>query len=177
MRIGSLQFSEADEKYVSAALGRTPRGVVGVAARNDDRTPAVIINMPLVRVDNDWQPFPTLYWLVDPALCAAISDIERQGAIGELEAALAEDDNLLHAHLADNKLYARSRWAVLNDAEKQAAEQQGFRETLETTGIAGVANPAGLKCLHAQYAYHLARYETGTTVGKLMKKRYGIGKS
>ncbi len=49
-----------------------------------------------------------------------------------------------------------------------------YRQTLETTGIGGVANHASIKCLHAQFAFHLARSEVGTTVGKILKKQYGI---
>ena len=46
-------------------------------------------------------------------------------------------------------------------------------DVLDKTGIGGVANHRTVKCLHAQYAYHLAR-EEGTTVGRLMEERFGI---
>ncbi len=174
MRSGSLQYSQEDETYVTGILGKTPHAVVGVAARDDAGRPSVIINLPLIRVAGQWEPFPTLYWLVDPALSTAIAHLEHKGVIGEIERLLTDDENLMQAHLADNKLYARSRWAVLKEAEKLAAEEEGYRQTLQTTGIGGVANHASIKCLHAQFAFHLARSEVGTTVGKLLVKRYGI---
>ena len=155
-------------------MGRAPQGVVGVASRNREGLPAVIINLPLVQQGERWQPFPTLYWLVDPSLCAQIADIERQGGVQEMEQALLKDPELMKAHRADNVFYAMARWAVLNDREKQAAIQGNLNPILEASGIGGVANHDTVKCLHAQYAFHLARHEVGTTVGKLMHKRYGL---
>ena len=174
MNNGSLRYSEADQQYVTACLGRRPQGVVGVAARDPQGHAAVIINLPLVPCGETWQPFPTLYWLVDPGLSAVISEIERKGGVRTIEQALAEDAALLQAHRQDNAFYAMARWAVLNDKEKHAAHSLGMQQALKDTGIGGVANHDAVKCLHAQYAFHLARNETGTTVGKLMERRFGL---
>jgi len=174
MHQGSLRYSEADQQYVTACLGRTPQGVVGVAARRANGEPAVIINLPLLPHIETWQPFPTLYWLVDPDLIKRISDIERKGGVRDIAQAIADDAALQVAHREDNVFYAMARWAVLNDKEKQAAKDLGMAQMLEHTGIGGVANHNTIKCLHAQYAFHLARHEKGTTVGKLMEQRYGL---
>jgi hypothetical protein len=174
MQHGSLRYSKADEQYVTACLDRCPVGVVGVAARRPTGEPTVIINLPLTPKDESWQPFPTLYWLVDPDFIAKIANIERKGGVRRIEEALAEDIALRDAHRADNDFYAKARWAVLTDAEKQIADALGMREMLEHTGIAGIANHDAVKCLHAQYAFHLARRDEGSTVGKLMEDRYGI---
>jgi len=169
-----LRFSESDACYVTTELGRAPQGVVGVASRNREGQPAVIINLPLIQQGEKWLPFPTLYWLVDPSLNAKIADIERTGGVGEIERALMASQDLMQAHRADNVFYAMARWAVLNDREKQAANDLGLHPILEASGIGGVANHDAVKCLHAQYAFHLARHEVGTTVGKLMHQRYGL---
>ena len=174
MHQGSLRYSEADQQYVTACIGRTPQGVVGVAARRPTGEPSVIINLPLLPHIETWQPFPTLYWLVDPDLNKRISDIERKGGVRETEQAIASDTALEVAHRADNVFYAMARWAVLNEKEKQAAQALGMQDTLEHAGIGGVANHNTIKCLHAQYAFHLARREKGTTVGKLMQQRFGL---
>jgi|GEM_PF-1030285 len=168
----SYRFSDEDLQYISDALGRRPVGVIGVAARNDLLQPTVIINLPMNHDGQRWNPFPTLYWLVDPALSTQLSELERRGAIGELEQALQDDETLMQQHLADNRDYARSRWAVLNNQEQAAARQMNVTEVLEYSGIGGVANHATLKCLHAQVAYHLAKHEAGSTVGKLIKRMY-----
>ncbi len=177
MQTGSWQFSESDQAYVTKSLGRPPMGVVGVAARGPSGDPAVIINLPLVSVDGCWQPFPTLYWLVDTGLSARVSEVERKGGVDAIEAVLRADEELMRAHLADNRWYARARWAVLNPKEVEIAQANGLAEPLESTGVGGVANHEAVKCLHAHLAFHLARNETGTTVGRLLKKQYGISAS
>lgn len=174
MHHGSLRYSEADQQYVTACLGRTPQGVVGVAARRPSGEPTVIINLPLLPHTETWQPFPTLYWLVDPDLNSKIANIERKGGVVEIEQAIADDNALQAAHRADNVFYAMARWAVLNEKEKQAARDLGMQDMLEHSGVGGVANHNAVKCLHAQYAFHLARRDKGSTVGRLMEKRFGI---
>ena len=174
MHQGSLRYSEADQHYVTACLGRTPQGVVGVAARRRTGEPTVIINLPLLPHVETWQPFPTLYWLVDPDLNKIIADIERKGGVQQIEQAIAIDTSLQVAHREDNNFYAMARWAVLNHKEKQAAKELGMDDILEHTGIGGVANHDAVKCLHAQYAFHLARREKGTTVGKLMQQHFSL---
>lgn len=174
MHHGSLRYSEADQQYVTACLGRTPQGVVGVAARRPTGEPTVIINLPLLPHVETWQPFPTLYWLVDPDLNQTIADIERKGGVQQIEQAIAQDTDLQAGHREDNNFYAMARWAVLNDKEKLAAKELGMDEMLEHTGVGGVANHDTVKCLHAQYAFHLARRETGTTAGKLMQQDFNL---
>ena len=174
MQTGSWQFSESDQAYVTQSLGRLPVGVVGVAARGPGGNPTVIINLPLVSIDERWQPFPTLYWLIDPELSTQVSEVERKGGVDAIEAALQADEELMRAHLVDNRWYARARWAVLNPKEVEIARTHGLAEPLESTGVGGVANHESVKCLHAHLAFHLARNETGTTVGRLLKKRYDI---
>lgn len=174
MHNGSLRYSEADQQYVTACIGRRPIGVVGVAARRASGEPTVIINLPLIPKDESWQPFPTLYWLVDPELNNRISEIERKGGVRTIQAALADKIALQVAHREDNVFYAMARWAVLNDKEKQVAQDLGMHESLEHTGVGGVANHDTVKCLHAQYAFHLARHTLGSTVGKLMQEQFGM---
>lgn len=174
MHTESFRFSDADQRYVTDALGRKPIGVIGVGARDDDANPLVIINLPLASDGERWLPFPTLYWLVDPALNRRLAEIERKGGVRDVEEQLAADDKLMQAHLQDNKAYAKSRWAVLTQDEIETAEQMDVRGVLEHSGIGGVADHKTVKCLHAQAAYHLARHDVGTTVGKLLAKQHGL---
>ena len=176
MNTGEHGWTDADRVVVAASLGRVPVGVIGVVARRPGGSPTVIMNSPLQHEPGGCVPFPTLYWLVDPVLNTLISDIERQGAVREIESVLAADDALMKQHLADNDAYAKSRWACMNIEDEDDAERQGLTMVLMTSGIGGVANHASVKCLHAQYAYHLARLaarKNGTTVGRLMDERYG----
>lgn len=166
--------SQSDLDQIATWIGRMPKSVAAVAVRRAVGAPVVIRNEPILKVGKGFVPFPTLYWLVDPKLHSAIADVERRGGVREIEALLESDSQLLDAHLADNRDYARLRNLQLSWQDRELAEQQGFLDVLEQSGIGGVAKHAFVKCLHAQYAFHLARYQMGTTVGQLLEDRYGI---
>ena len=136
--------------------------------------PTVIINLPLVPRGAAWHPFPTLYWLVDPDLNTRIADLERKGGVRTIEQAIEQNASLQVAHREDNVFYAMARWAVLNEKEKTLATELGMQDMLENTGIGGIANHNAIKCLHAQYAFHLARRDTGTTAGRLIQAHFGL---
>ena len=170
-------ISKNDRAYIAQQLGREPVGVTAIAARDSAGNPAVITNHPLQWRAQLPTPFPTLYWLIDPALCAVISDLERRGAVGEIEAMITQDPDLQQAVHADHRRYALARWALLNSDEQQLAIDHGFADTLRDKGVGGTANPNAIKCLHMHAAYHLAQRAidgTGTAVGRLMQERLGI---
>jgi len=170
-------LNQSDALYIAQCLGRTPKGLVTIAARDALGKPAVMCNHPLQQIGERCVPQPTLYWLVDPALSRRIAEIERKGGVREIEADLQADEALMRSHLEDNAAYAEMRWAMLSGEEQHAVEQQGLADVIKHTGIGGIANHAAIKCLHAQYAYHLAKYASdsaGTTVGQMMQTRYTI---
>ncbi|MBM3674439.1 MAG: DUF501 domain-containing protein [Actinobacteria bacterium] len=127
----------ADVESVSACLGRVPQGDFEVAARDGAGAPVVICNAPFLR---DETPMPTRYWLVDPALSAAVARLEAEG--GVRAAALVVDPE----HLADaHRAYA---------AERDAAIPCDHAGPRPYGGVGGTR--VGVKCLHAHYAWFLA---------------------
>ena len=92
---------------------------------------------------------PTLFWLVDRELHAAVSRLEGDGGVHRFEA-LVDPGELAVAH--DD--YARRRDAAIVQLSAVAP----------TGGVGGTR--VGIKCLHA----HLANYLTGATdpVGALV---------
>jgi hypothetical protein len=92
---------------------------------------------------------PTLFWLVDPELHAAVSRLEGEGGVHRFEA-LVDTDELARTH----NEYARRRREVTVRADVVAAEG----------GVGGTR--VGVKCLHA----HLANYLVGANdpVGELV---------
>lgn len=169
-----VQVTQSDLQMIESWIGRKPSDIHGVAVRKETGQPIVVANHPIRKIGARYEPFPTLYWLVEPKLAAEISNIERLGGVGEIDSMLRADETRMRSHLRDNKQYAQARWGMINAKEVRVAKEIGFMDVLENTGIGGVANHASVKCLHAQYAYHLAKYDTGTTVGRLMEERYGI---
>ena len=129
--------SAEDVAIVSAMLGRPLAGRFAVVVRRRDGRPVVIENEPHLR---DGTPMPTLYWLVDPALHAAVSRLEGERGVHRFEEDVDEEE-LTRAH----EEYARRRDEAVVRADLVAPRG----------GVAGTRR--GVKCLHA----HLANYLVG----------------
>ena len=126
-----------DVALLTERLGRAPEGDFEVVVRNGDGAPVVIRNAPFLR---DGTPMPTRYWLVDPAVRAAVSRLEAAGGVRAAEAAV-DPDELTAAHAA----YA---------AERDTAIDPAHTGPRPSGGVGGTRN--GVKCLHAHYAWYLA---------------------
>jgi uncharacterized protein len=126
-----------DVAELTALLGRPPQADFEVVVRTPTGRVAVIRNAPLL---DDGTPMPTRYWLVDPDLVLAVSRIEAEGGVRAAEAAV-DPDALSTAHAA----YAEERDAAM-PTDHDGPRPHG--------GVGGTG--AGVKCLHAHYAYFLA---------------------
>jgi uncharacterized protein len=126
-----------DVALLTERLGRPPEGDFDVVVRSADGAPVVIRNAPFLR---DGTPMPTRYWLVDPALRAAVARLESAGGVRTAEAAV-DPAELAAAHAA----YA---------AERDAAIDPAHTGPRPSGGVGGTRR--GVKCLHAHYAWHLA---------------------
>ncbi len=147
-----LEASDDDRRDVEGLLGRPLDGRFAVVVRRRDGRPVVIENEPHLR---DGTPMPTLYWLVDPELTAAVSRLEGAGGVHRFED-LVDAAALAAAHDA----YATAREAATVRADAVSP----------TGGVGGTRR--GVKCLHA----HLAHRLTGAAdpVGGLVAEELGI---
>jgi exopolyphosphatase/guanosine-5'-triphosphate,3'-diphosphate pyrophosphatase len=98
----------------------------------------VIRNAPF---DHLGHPFPTLYWLTCTDTVKAVSRLESEGWIKRLADEAILDPDLRTRLRRAHEAYARERGA-------SAAGAEGWG------GVAG--SQAGVKCLHAHYAYFLS---------------------
>lgn len=155
-----MDIGEDDRIAIAAALGREPTGVLAVVARHAEGQPRVIECQPWrVGKHGGFEPFPTLYWLVDPELGRAVSDLERQGGIGRCRAWLNEDPARVKALGEAHGRYAQARDRRARQAGETGGDRAGveaLRHRLKGLGVAGCADPQGIKCLHAHLAHHLA---------------------
>ncbi len=78
-----------DRARVAELLGRDPRGDFDVVVRDATGDPVVVRNAPFL---DDGTPMPTLYYLVGVELVKAVSRIEADGAVDEVEAELDADE-------------------------------------------------------------------------------------
>lgn len=144
-----MSFRDAsldDLVIVESLLGRPPAGRFAVVLRRLDERPVVIENEPHLR---DGTPMPTLFWLVDPELHAAVSRLESEGGVHRFEE-LVDPEELARTH----EEYARRRREATVRHDVVAPEG----------GVGGTR--VGVKCLHA----HLANYLVGAKdpVGELV---------
>lgn len=159
--------SEKQLEIIQQQLGREPRGLAGIAVQNEQAVP-LVLQMELL-VDN--KPFPTLYWLASKDIYQAIAEVETAGAVKALEQELMDNDELRAEHLADQQRYVDLRWASASDAQKLQIEVLGFTPLYTKYGIGGISQWDKIRCLHMQYAYHLAQ---GSAIGRILDQRYGL---
>lgn len=160
-------LSQHDLDIIAAQLGRAPNGINAIAHYSPNGTPQVL-EMETWVFD---QPFPTLYWLSSKAIDKALAKIESQGVVKELEQRIKEDEALREAYHASHRDYIARRWEVMSDEHKAIIEEKGFKPLFEKLGIGGIANWDQIRCLHMQYAHHLAG---DNVIGRILDEEYGI---
>ncbi len=113
--------------------------MVGIAARCVCGNPTVVSTAPRL---TDGTPFPTLYYLCHPAATAAISHLEAEPVMAELQDDLAEDEAMRDAYAAAHASYLADRESIL--------------VVPELAGVSAGGMPVRVKCLHALAGHALA---------------------
>ncbi|MFK7160706.1 DUF501 domain-containing protein [Marinospirillum sp. MEB164] len=164
-----VQLAPTEEhlQQITADIGRVPRGVQAVMATDRHGHPLAVQVASLI----DDHPFPTLYWLTSRHLAKEISHLEAAGVIKQLEARLQDDPALMEAYRLSHQDYVTRRWAAMTPAEQQRIDALGYRDVFEKRGVGGIENWQQVRCLHTQYAHHLAGYNV---IGELLDQEYGI---
>lgn len=129
--------TDADRAQVADQLGRPPRGLLAVSARCACGHPAVVLTSPRLP---DGTPFPTLYYLTCPRLCALVSRLEAEGLMRDMNERLAADAELAAAYRRAHDAYLAQRDSI---------------DSLGTTVTAG-GMPTRVKCLHSLVAHSLS---------------------
>jgi hypothetical protein len=137
---------------IERQLGRTPRGVTGVAARCPFGRPAVTAQAAYLE---GGEPFPTTYYLTCPHAVARVSALESDGGVERWEARAAADPVLRRSLCAA----ARRQASLRRPAERMLDGGAGLG-----LGVGGTAHAGALKCLHAHVAFALA--EPGYLLGE-----------
>jgi hypothetical protein len=134
----------AEAAVVALQLGRPPRGLRQVAHYCPCGLPDVVETAPRLA---DGTPFPTLYYLTCPRAVAAISRLEADGVMRQMQERLAGDAALRAAYQAAHRDYLARR--------DEAARAAGVAPLPPGTQSAG-GMPGRVKCLHALAAHELA---------------------
>jgi hypothetical protein len=139
-----------DIELVSQQLGRPARDVLGIAARTASGEPTVVATAPRL---SDGTPFPTLYYLSHPGATAAISQLEADGLMRELNERLEAEPELRERYRAAHEAYL--------------ADRESIAEVPEIAGISAGGMPNRVKCLHALAAHALAAGPGVNPIGDL----------
>jgi hypothetical protein len=107
------------------------------------------------RLDNG-TPFPTLYYLTQPAATVAVSTLEASGYMVELQDLLQSDSEISAAYLAAHSQYL--------------AEREAIEVVEEITDFSAGGMPTRVKCLHALIGHSLAKGEGANPIGDLALK-------
>lgn len=162
-----MQVNEQQLTIIGQQLGRTPRGIVKIAAESGNGIPLVLQMRSLI----ESKPFPTLYWLSSKTLSKFIGTIETQGWVKTIEERLTHDDVLRERFLQNQRDYVASRWQKMHADDKARIEQLGFSKLFDQYGIGGITQWDKVRCLHMQYAHHLAEENV---IGKLMDDEFKL---
>ena len=155
-RIAQLDIDRDTLDVVHKLLGREPRGMLGLYCSEQTGLPAVVEVSCLV----DLRPFPTLYWLIEPAICYWLDRLEAQGVIRELQAVIDASQLMRSAMRADHDWYRDQRIRLSPEEDLRRLSALGFSSTLQQKGIGGISKPDRVRCLHTWYASHLVKPNT-----------------
>lgn len=144
------EATEADIAEVSRQLGRPARNILAIAARCICGRPLVVQTNP--RLENG-TPFPTLYYLTQPAATAAVSTLEATGLMNELQDLLAQDEEI-------SKMYQQAHSSYL-------AEREAILRVEEIKDFSAGGMPNRVKCLHALIGHALAKGPGVNPIGDL----------
>ena len=153
------EATSTDWRIVTRQLGRSPRAFSHVCRRCRYDYPQVILTEPLHRRGERWEVFPTVYWLTCPLLHRAISRLEAEGQIRHYEERLRTDDEFAARMEQAHREAAADRISLVPEDLRKWLSEERSREAraLAETGIAGIRNVDGVKCLHAHYADFVGR--------------------
>lgn len=145
-----MSISEADVAEVTRQLGRPARDILEIAARCVCGRPLVVKTNPRLA---DGTPFPTLYYLTQPAVTAAVSTLEATGLMAQLQERLAQESDLQAQYLAAHESYLAEREAILDVEEVRNFSAGGM--------------PERVKCLHALVGHSLAKGRGVNPIGDI----------
>jgi hypothetical protein len=120
--LGELRGS--DLRVVAEQLGRRPTITFTVVARCPGGHPLAIRNAP---VDEQGNPFPTLFWLTCPDAVRAVSRLEADGWISKLNERIETDPEFADAVARAHADYARERARQADDHGVRVCRGRGYR--------------------------------------------------
>lgn len=111
------------------------------------------------------EPFPTMFWVTHPRFRALISQLELSqeqdkggGRVRQFQERLQKDSTAMESMKKAHLQYGQERFDLITPEDWKWIQDRKWEAAFAVTrGVAGIRNPAGIKCLHA----HAAHYWSG----------------
>lgn len=163
------KITDKDRVVIRGQLGRESRGLIGVPARCRYGYPVVLKTRPLIiESEEEFEVFPTLYWLSGPRRKEKVARIESRGYIEEFEKELASAPKLKEEYEENERRYLTEQKDLLSEEEREFLRARGAMDALER-GIGGIESDDHIKCLHLHLAHEIAEKNV---IGSLLRDRF-----
>ena len=151
------KVAKEDLKIIKKQLGRYPQNIHQIVLRCQMYdNPQVLETLPF---DGKKRVFPTLYWLSCPFLNKKVSQLEDEGMVKHFTNKIKKNEHWAQ-QLADvHNSYAQKRVLMLTkkDKEKIRAISTDMLKMIKQSGVGGIRDKKGIKCLHAHLADYLVQ--------------------
>lgn len=143
---------------VKYQIGRYPENLSGIALYCPFKKPAVLLTLPYSEENGI---FPTIYWLSCPYLVKEVSRLEGEGLIKELSSSLKNNKDFREKLMNTHKRYAAKRLHLLSEEEQKKIKDKSIRmyDVLVKSGVGGIMEKDGVKCLHTHLADFLVNQD------------------
>ncbi|MDZ7671518.1 MAG: DUF501 domain-containing protein [Halanaerobiales bacterium] len=137
-------------KLIEKQINRRPEGIKEISKCCPFGYPAVIKVYPFFYK----RVFPTTYWLTCPYLNKNISRLEDSNWIDKLQNKVDSNYELKSKLEAAHINYAKQRMNMLDkkEIEKIKKISEDILYTLKNSGVGGIKDKKGIKCLHTHVA-------------------------
>ncbi|MFW5889646.1 MAG: DUF501 domain-containing protein [Bacillota bacterium] len=145
----------SEERIIEIQLKRKINNFIETICYCPFSYPAVVLVDPF----KNNIPAPTIYWLTCPYLTYEVDRVEADtNLIKKSVEKLNENCSFRKAMDSAHKNYAEKRLELLDNKKLKKAEliSEDLLATLKFSGVGGIKDKHGIKCLHTHLAHYLA---------------------
>ncbi|MEJ6952140.1 DUF501 domain-containing protein [Natronospora cellulosivora (SeqCode)] len=162
---GVFKINKNDINVIEFQLGRKADNFSQVVKYCPFNKPAVLMTLPYSKENG---VFPTTYWLSCPYLNKELAKLEDDGIIKDLSEKIKDSNQLREELMKTHLRYAKERFRLLGKSDLEDIERKSSRikDVLKESGVGGIMDKEGIKCLHTHLADYLANKQN--PIGKLV---------
>ena len=173
----STLLSMEDVVKIAQQLEFAPTNIIEVCARHPSGEPLAALLYCLNENElggryDELKPFPTIIWLTCPVVKGDISRLEDAGWGTWMQQEVKDGPRaktLQRIMKEAHDKYARERWGLLTESDREVVVSRKWTSALRDVGIAGIRDPRKVKCLHCHFAHHAARPTHGNIIGEIVE--------